>query len=235
METKNLLPESHVEIDVEAGKRLVHQQRAGSRHEGAGESDALLLSSRQRGRLRSGVFQKIDSLEHLTDSLVTLGSRDALRLEPELEVAAHRKMWPEREVLEDHADVPPFGRHDDLSIRSRKHAANLHAAAVRRLEAGKESKGGRLPAAGRPKEGDTLARSHLEREAAERQPRAVLLPYVRERQRVDGRLRESKTPRSANGRAPPRRSSTHTAEIISGRPLAISVNRRTGNGSLPGG
>jgi hypothetical protein len=235
VETKNLLPEFHVEVNVEAGQRLVHQQRTGSQDEGASESDALLLSSRQRGWLRSGVLQKIDSPEHLTDPLVTLESRDPLRLEPELEVSAHRKMRPEREILEDHADVPPLGRHDDLSIRGREHAADLHAAAVRSVEAGKEPKSGRLPAAGRSEESDPLALSHLEREAAERLPRAVLLPYIRECQRGDGRLRENNAPRSANGMATPTSSSMHTAEIISGRPFAISVNRRTGNGSLPGG
>ena len=86
-------------------ERLVEQQDVGVDDERAGKADALPHAARQF--LRIGVLEPVeaDQVDRLDRAPPPLGGGDALRLEPELDIAEHGQPRKQRKALKHHRDA----------------------------------------------------------------------------------------------------------------------------------
>ena len=78
------------QLDVECRQRLVEQQQAGLRRQGAGQGDALLLAARQLIRTAAGQVLEPDELENGLDAGLDRASAQAEPVQPEADVPARR-------------------------------------------------------------------------------------------------------------------------------------------------
>src|SRR5262245_12688702 len=139
-------------------------------------------------------------------------------------------MWPEREILEDHADLALLRRDQDAARFRHSAPIDQHGTRVGHLEAGQEAERRRLPASRRSEKRDSLARLDPEREGAERdtQPEALRDAPPLERAHRAASLRRL-TASAISGTSAAPTISKHSAATSAGRPFAISVNVRTGS------
>ena len=134
---------------VERREGLVEQQHVGIDHQRAGESDALPHAARELlgiGRLEPVETDEIDRLQR---PLPPLGTRHALRLQAELDIAEHGEPGKEREGLEHHGDAVRRAVDDVAAIGD--------AALGGRREAGDDAQKGRFAGARLAEDGDDLA------------------------------------------------------------------------------
>ena len=103
--------EAVVQLAVEAGERLVEQQRAGRRGQRAGERDALGLAAAQLGDRPVLEAGEADEVEHLGDAPVARPARSsAVHAQPEVDVGGDVAVGEQLLVLEHHADAAPVRR-----------------------------------------------------------------------------------------------------------------------------
>src|SRR5690606_18328927 len=155
---------------VEVRERLVEEEEAGARRDGAGERDALLLAAREGVGLPLLEPAEADEPQHL----VGAGAAGLLRhpAQPEGDVLAHGEVREERVVLEHEPDAAPLRRHRD-AVADERLPVERNGPAVGRLEAGDAAQRGRLAAPARSEERERLALLDLEREAVDDRQHAV--------------------------------------------------------------
>ena len=163
------------ELEVERPERLVEQQHGRSLRERAGQRHALGLAARQLPRVAVAVLGQADQLEVLADAPADLVVRQALHPQPERDVVGDGHVREERVVLE-------HGVHVALVRRQVVDPPTLDAqlAGRERDEPADQVERGGLPATGRPKQAEELARLDLERDPVERHGLAVALGDVDE-------------------------------------------------------
>jgi hypothetical protein len=99
--------QAFAQFDVEVGERLVHQDQARPRRQGAGQRHALLLAAGELVRELVGVAGQADQFEQFGDACLF-----AVAAEPsqaEADVLRHRQVRKQRVILEHHADAALFG------------------------------------------------------------------------------------------------------------------------------
>ena len=150
------------ELRVEVGERLVHEEAARMPHDRAPHGHPLSLAARERPRLAVEEALEAEQCRSLLDPPLALRLRDALRLEREADVRAHRHMRVERVVLEHHCDVTV----DRVEVVD-DHVADEDLAGGGTFEAGQHAQCRRLAAARRPHEDHELAVRDLEVEVVD--------------------------------------------------------------------
>ena len=122
LQTQELVLHLAADQRVERGERLVEEPELRADGERAGDAHALLLAA---GKLLRQILlapAEPDELDHLARALLALVARDALDLEREGDVAEHREMRQQREMLEHHAHaVAP--ELDQLALGHRQEVA----------------------------------------------------------------------------------------------------------------
>ena len=91
------------QLDVETGKRFIHQQQRRSGRECTGQRYALLLAAGKLVRVMSCPWCEAHQIEHFLNASGTLGGTGGSQ--PECDVALHREMRKQCVVLEHEADV----------------------------------------------------------------------------------------------------------------------------------
>ncbi len=148
-----LVAQLHAQLCVKVGKRLVHADDGRSRHQRAGDGNALLLAA---GELRDGLFELIVGKIHLAGDLahpaVDLILFRLLDLQAEGDVVIHRHRGKKRIALEHDADAAVLdGNAGDVAVLD-------HDAAAGRLDKARDgAQGRRFAAAGGSEEGKELA------------------------------------------------------------------------------
>src|SRR5205807_8804835 len=130
-------------------------------HEAGGEGGALALAAGKHVGNGALVAVEADQVDRGERALAPLVRRDALRLEPDLDVLQHGEPGKQRKALEHHGDVA--GRPVDAAAR------NGDVAAGRRHQAGNDAQEGRFPAARAAEQGDDLAVGEREVDVVEYQ------------------------------------------------------------------
>src|SRR6185437_6771332 len=131
------------ELEIERAERLVEEQDGRAVYEGAGDGDALLLSSRQRPGKPVAELLEADKTERLLDSAPRLRRRDTRHLQAETDVRSHGHVREKCVGLEDGVDAAPIRRQTvDAAV------ADVNLAARRIHEAADQVQRRRLPAAG---------------------------------------------------------------------------------------
>src|SRR5690606_7871066 len=140
-------------VRVERAERLVEQQDAGLGREGARERHPLPLAARELRGEAVAELGEVHELEQLVDPRADLVAGALADLEPERDVAPHGQVLERGVVLEHEPDAP--------SLRGevrRLGAVDVHAALVRRFEAGDDAQeGGLAAAAGAQQRGEAPA------------------------------------------------------------------------------
>jgi hypothetical protein len=158
----NLDGEPVMQLAVEAGERLVEQQRTGRGRQRAGEGDALGLAAAEVGDVAATEAGEPDEVEHLLDAPVALGCRQTLHLQPEPDVRRHRAVGEQLLVLEHHPDPAAVGGNG-----GEVPAVEAHGTRLGSDETGDHAQQGALATARRPEQGDDLAVADGERDAIE--------------------------------------------------------------------
>ena len=118
LELPDLVPEVDPHLRVERRQGLVQEEQARRGREGARERDALLLSSRQLGRILVALLRQADHLEELAHPGPDLRPRRARVLETVGDVLRGGEVGEQRVGLEDDPEVSPGGReHRDVAAR----------------------------------------------------------------------------------------------------------------------
>jgi hypothetical protein len=159
---RELAPGALTQRRVEVRQRLVEQQHARLRREGAGERHALLLPAGDLADPPALEARQVHAGECRRDARRDLRLRQPARLEAEGDVLPHREVREKGVVLEDHAEV---------ALRRRQALDRLGTdpdrAAIGGLETGDDAQQRRLAAPRRSQEGQHLAARHGERDAVE--------------------------------------------------------------------
>ena len=158
---------------VERAERLVHQQELRVERERPGDRDAHLHPARELPGMVVLEAGELDEVDHLPDALGAAAAVPAGELERERDVLRHGPPVVEHGLLEDHPVVAVEPR------LVRGLPADVHRALRRLDEVGDHAEQRRLAAAGRPDQGDELARLELEVDLLQR-GRAALLERLRE-------------------------------------------------------
>src|SRR6266511_3542498 len=155
---------------VEVRGRLVGEDEARVRDEGAGDRDALALAPGELARAVAGVLVEADRVEERLDPPPPLGLRErSLQEQRELDVLEDREDRDEVEGLEDEADRPePEVRECPLGEPSGVPPVHDDRPRGRRVYAADEVEERRLPGARRAGDGEELALPHLDRGVAHR-------------------------------------------------------------------
>src|SRR6266581_8537303 len=165
-------------LRVEGRGRLVEQHRDRVHGEGARDRDALLLASGELAGVLVPVRREPDALEELEAFLRRLLEAAAEHLHlREGEIAHHRHVREQLEVLEHHADPGAQLRQVGPGIADRD-AVDRDIAFLERLQAVHALDERRLAAAGGAAHDDDLALLHLGRAAGEHLEAAVPLAHV---------------------------------------------------------
>ena len=99
---------------VQAREGLVEQEKRRPRRPGACQGNALLLAARQLPRLAISKIGDAADRKGLLRAGPGLLPWQMLPRETERDVAKHRQIRPQREILKDHSEVPPMrGSQDD--------------------------------------------------------------------------------------------------------------------------
>src|SRR6266536_5301956 len=167
-------PHLRPELGVEIGQRLVEEEHGGREDEGAREGNPLLLAA---GELRRAPARQLPHLHEVEGPAHPLGDL-ALRFAPHPEtigdIVEDGHVGPDSIGLEHHGEPAALRR--DLGPRSgvvHDGAVDPDLARGWLLEAGDGPERRRLAAAGRPEQGQMLARADRERDAAHGRHRAV--------------------------------------------------------------
>ena len=88
---------------IERRERFVQKPDFRLDRERAGDADALLLAAGQLARIIALASLQADQLDHLERLGLARAPRDALDLQRKGDIAEHRQMGQQREVLEHHA------------------------------------------------------------------------------------------------------------------------------------
>ena len=152
----------HPQLGVEVRQRLVHQERRGLAHDGAGEGHALALPAAQLAGLATEEPGEADEAGRLVDEGLTLGAGHAPGAERELDVPPDGHVWVQGVGLEDHGQVPVLGRDvgDDP-------VADPDGARRRLLETRDDAQDGRLAAPGGAEEHEQLLVAGFERQVVD--------------------------------------------------------------------
>ena len=175
-ESRSELEDLAAGLRVEVAGRLVRKQDRRLRDERARDRNALLLSARELRRPVRSTSREARLLQQLVEPRgVGLLAGDRQRQGDVLFRGEHRQKVEE---LEHEPDVLAAElRHLRVAEVRDLGARDRHRPARRLVEAGERVHERRLAGAGRPHDGDELARLHVERHAAERvdgrRPRAV--------------------------------------------------------------
>ena len=147
---------------VQRAERLVHQEQRGRERQRASDRHALLHASGQLPRMVAGERGELHEVEHRVDALAAPRAAPAQHLERQRDVLRDRAPVVEHRRLEDDAVVaieprPPRGLavHRDLAAGGLDDVAD-------------DAQERRLPAPGRPDQGDELALADLEVDALQR-------------------------------------------------------------------
>ena len=148
------------ELAVERAERLVHQQDARFEDDRARERDPLLLPAGQLAWVSIAEVAEFHQAEGVGHPTVDLGPRPPAHAQGERDVLGGGHVREQRVVLEDHADIPPVGRHA-------RHVAavDLDRATARAHETGDHPERRRLARPGRPEQRHELPAPDLEIDA----------------------------------------------------------------------
>ena len=102
----DLVPQLDPEAVVEAGQRLVHQERARLADDRAPERDPLRLATGERPRCLLEERAQAERRRGAAHASVDLGLLQLPRAQAEGQVVVHRHVRVQRQVLEHHRDVP---------------------------------------------------------------------------------------------------------------------------------
>ena len=164
---------------VETRERLVHQEDAGTWHDGAGQRDALLLAAGSLMRIGIRHMRQPDARERRER---LLAPRPAIeRAKPEHDVAQNRHMREQRIILEHQADRPLL-RRDEHRRAVDLLAIDQHPPRIRAIDARRDPEKGRLAAPGMAEERDHLAGLDVEAHPGERDDIAETAVHVLEGQ-----------------------------------------------------
>ena len=96
---------------IERGERLVEQQHARPRRDGAGERHALALAARKL--IDAAMLKPLDAGERdqFGDARLALGVRDAADFQAVADIVGDVHVGKQRVGLEHHADIAPLDRH----------------------------------------------------------------------------------------------------------------------------
>ncbi len=147
-----LRPHLHPQLGVEVRQGLVHQERLRMAHDRPSHRNALALPAGERPWLAVEEVLEPEQRGRFRDPPFPLGPGQALGLEREADVGAHRHVGIERVVLEHHRDVAI----DRVEVVD-DDVAHEDLARGRLLEAGDHPQSGRLAAARRADEDHELA------------------------------------------------------------------------------
>ncbi len=164
-EGQDLAPPRH----VERGERLVHQQQARAREQGAAQRHALPLARGQPGGAAREEVPEAEQRHHLLEAGAGRATRRAA--EAVAEVGFDRQVREQPAVLEHHRAAPPLGRDERAARRvEQRLAAQRHAPLARAQEARDRGQDGGLAAARRAEQrrhpGGRRAEGDVEREPA---------------------------------------------------------------------
>src|SRR5882762_9860729 len=154
------LAHEHARLLVEGAERLVHQEDPRVDGQRAPDGHALLHPTRELARVALPEAAQPQRAEQLGGRPAPALGRDALQLEPELDVLERRTPWKEPGVLE-HGGDP-------ARVRARHRlAGDQQPPAVRRHEAAEHAEERRLAAAGGADQRAELALGDRERDVVE--------------------------------------------------------------------
>ncbi|MPM98211.1 hypothetical protein SDC9_145395 [bioreactor metagenome] len=157
LDAADLRAHRHAQLGVEVGKRLVKQQNARFHHQGAGQSDALLLPTGElvgHAGFHAGHLDQIQNVHHLVpDGL--LG--EVAQLQPVGHVVKHIVVGEQRVALEHHRGIAFIGRQAVDGL-----AAQIDLTLVGAFKARDHAQRGRLAAARRAKQRHKAARGDVQ-------------------------------------------------------------------------
>ena len=189
---------------VEVSGRLVGQQDRRAVHEGAGDGDALLLTTGELVRAALLLAVQADHLQDLGHGGLDDVARAADHLERERDVLVDRLVGKQAVVLEDHADRAAQRRDLPAGQAGQVAAGNVDLAARRALLAQREPQERRLARAGRPDEEHELAARDVHGHVVQGGPRAARV-HLRHVLEADHRRRYAEPEnRSLAGHGPAR-------------------------------
>ncbi len=102
---------------VQIGQRLVEQKDARLEDQGPGDSDPLLLAARERGSRTIGEGVHFHEAQCPMNPVAHLGCRSTPDTQGIGYVLEDRHVRPDRVGLEHHAEIAPFRRHEDATLR----------------------------------------------------------------------------------------------------------------------
>ena len=155
--------QAHADPVIDVAGRLVGQQEAGTRDDGAGDGDALLLSARQGGRLVVEVVAKADPAQQFGDMLAHLTFLGARDPQGQCDVVQRRQVVEQPEVLEHDADPPPQRR--QFRPLQRCHVMAEHGDEAARRAVGKVHEAKQRRLAGAAGAGQEMERPRFQCEA----------------------------------------------------------------------
>lgn len=150
------LPEIAARFGIDRAGRFIQEQQFGRMHHGAGQGQALLLSTTERtGQLRLPVLQPV-LLQQCVHLLPGLRTRQVLDGGEKLQVFAHRQVFIQREALGHVADAPA----QCLCLLGHGQAQHLDLPRAGLQQAAQHADGGRLAGPVRPQEAVHLPARH---------------------------------------------------------------------------
>ena len=154
-----LRPRLHPQLGVEVGQRLVHQEHLRLADDGPAEGDALALAARELAGPAQEQGLDAEQAGGFFDALVDVGLGDPAQFQPEGHVVVDAHVRVEGVILEDHGDVPVFGR-DGVD----QPVADVDVSVGDFFESGDHPQGSGLAAAGRADQHHKLAVLDVERQ-----------------------------------------------------------------------
>src|SRR5438034_1244571 len=156
---EDLIPQVLHGEGIQRRERFVHTEEQRLDREGARETHALLHPAAQLAGERVLETGEADGVDELPRAAVPVLRRDALGLEPQLDVLGDREPREERERLKDHRDL--------RVVRPNRRSLEQHLAGRGRFQADDDPQQGRLSASGRPDDADEVALGQLESDQVE--------------------------------------------------------------------
>jgi hypothetical protein len=173
-ETSKLGAHCQSEVRVQTRKRLIEQQQPGSANQCPGEGHALLLPSREFMWITSGIPLDANELQRLSNPADLLRSRNALRVEHELQALMHGQMRPQGQVLEDESDPSSMGREQAAARTGNVDTVQPDLTRAGNVETRDQPQQRRLPTSARTQNDHALSVRHVESHAVERLVRREL-------------------------------------------------------------
>ena len=154
---------------VEGAGGLVGEEQARAVHERAGDRDALLLAAGELHRPVMGAVREADAAERLQGALAAGPAVEARIDHRQFDIAEGVDARQQVELLEHEADLAVAQARQAVGVEALdRRAGEPVVAAGRPIEAADQVHEGGLARAGRPHDGDEIARLDVERHAVER-------------------------------------------------------------------